>query len=261
MSLRFQYVPMNGVGVLGVNTDVLKTGGVGTCIVLIFEYSAGDTKKYALSHVPYDSDALALKEGAGVIDYLKAVLKLLGDPAPDATKVTVIQNTMNHSTSNKLMDFIKEGLKHLQFKNVTAELYATSKRMAVALRKNGQYFCYASNKLDFIDECELADGANKRGSNLVAELDVKKRSEKHNFRRHADLYANARGTHPSLPQNSNPYMLALKGGTGSSPFLAKAELFTRAKTTHWTKKNAKPPEFTTYEDWENTIRSKILTKQ
>ncbi|QIL89281.1 hypothetical protein ACONUD_04620 [Microbulbifer harenosus] len=264
MPLTFQYVPMNGVGVLSTNTDVLKTDGLGTCIALLLEYSKDEAVKFALSHVPYDNDALCLHGKDGIQAYLLSVFQLLGDPPKSATKVTVIHNRFGFSSSNKMLGYIQTSLEEIGVEKVKVEIYNTQKRLSVAVLKNessvhGRHFCYASNKTEFIDVCDLAQAAMLTGQNLVATLDPRKRADKHNFRRHVDLYGQARNSIAYYSQEKNPYSLTLISGNSGSPFFAEAILFSRAKTEHWTKKKAKPPVYSTYLEWENSIRSRILS--
>ena len=266
MSIIFQYVPMNAIGILGNETDVLKTGGVGTCIVLFIKYK----KKYALAHVPYDSDSLFLKKQEGVNVYVSTLYEFINKPEKNMVKVTIIQNDFGLSGKNELATMIKKSLTKIGLTNFKYERYRTDKRMSVVVLKNksvtnGRYFCYQSNKTEFVDECEFADYANNVNSNIIAKLDPKKRNEKHHFRRHADLYAKARRSLGIMySQKDNSYTKSLINcklkGDQFLPYLADANIFSREKTKRWTKKSAKPFAFSNYLEWENTIKNRVLKK-
>lgn len=263
MTLEFQYVPMNFIGILGATTDVLKTGGVGTCVALAIQYRHDlGPYEYALAHVPYDNDALFRHGQKGVDDYVDSLFLKLGHP--NAMSIRVIENTANTMTAmiTKKLDT------HLDIcaYNVSSYRNQGLQRMNVVILRQasarfGKLFCYASNKTEFHDESEAASDAHTRGSNLIQALDIKKRGEKHSFRRHADLYAKARqslGT--QYKQANNPYTVALResNGNGFSPVLAATDTFTRTKRDPWTKKNAKPAFTPDYLTWENRIASKVL---
>jgi hypothetical protein len=265
MALMFQYVPMNFVGVLGPETDVLKTGGVGTCVAIAIQYRLDEELsqyRHALAHVPFDSNALTVRGQAGVDDYMDCIFACLGDPSE--MSVRVIENTSNRLTP-MIVQKLEEHERVLESTLVSYSDRALPRMNVVILRKKseqfGKLFCYASNKTEFIDESETAKDALGRGMNMVSLMDVMKRHDKHDFRRHVDLYAQARRSLGSgYAQHLNPYALALEASAnkGFSPVLAGTDTFTRAKTEPWTKKRAKPPVVEEYLTWENRIAGRVL---
>ncbi|WP_370980782.1 hypothetical protein [Agaribacterium sp. ZY112] len=268
MPLRFQYVPMNTVGIMGPDTDVLKTGGVGTCVVLLFQYAENDNTKYALAHVPYDSDKLVMLGRDGVVTYINSIYEILGSPSKGAMNVTVIQRR-SIGGYNELTAYIMSILDGFGVNSVTFENYNTEQRLSVVFLKNeserhGRYICYASKKTEFIDESELAFEVSRIGMNIVSHLDTKSRAEKGHFRRHADLYANARESSDNYSQATNAYTLALLDIKAKcdqfKPVLASTQVFSREKRVAWTKKNPKPILYGSYIEWENRIHGRVLQK-
>ncbi|WP_338864578.1 hypothetical protein [Myxococcus stipitatus] len=254
---------MNFIGILGSTTDVLKTGGVGTCVAIAIQYRQGQSPyQYALAHVPYDGDALAKYGQKGVDNYVDALFLKLGNP--DAMSIRVIENTANKMTAmitqkldahHDICDYKVSSYRNLSLPRMNVVI------LRQPSARFGRLFCYASDKTEFIDESMAASDASSKGMNLISEMDVQTRDKKHNFRRHADLYAKARqslGTQYS--QAKNPYTLALLESNAQNflPVLADTDTFTRTKRDPWTKKHAKPAFTPDYLTWENRIASKVL---
>ena len=252
---------MNFVGILGSETDVLKTGGVGTCVAIAIQYRHGEgAPQYALAHVPYDSDALIGNSQSKVDRYIESIFVCLNNPSQ--MSIRVLENTSNKMTGmiTRKLDEYEGVCQYAVFS------YGGCDRMNVVILRQqsqlfGKLFCYASKKTEFHDESELASDALSRNTNIVSVMDVMKRQDKHSFRRHADLYAKARSSLGSgYTQATNPYTVALKKShdAGFSPVLANTETFTSTKRAQWTKKNAKPAFVIDYLAWQNGIASRVL---
>ncbi|MFY2558524.1 hypothetical protein ACN469_12910 [Corallococcus terminator] len=256
---------MNFVGILGPATDVLKTGGVGTCVAIAIQYrGAEDAPQYALAHVPYDSDALVGDKQSAVNQYMDAIFTCLGNPVDMWVRVLV--NTVNDMTQLITNKLAAHGSVHEHLVSTYGGGTEAVPRMNVVILRQasadfGKLFCYASNKLEFRDESETAKDALGTGKNIVSVLDVMKRQDKHNFRRHVDLYGKARASVAvGYSQRANPYSLVLKESAEAnfSPVLAEANRFSRTKTLPWTKNKARPGLVSDYWSWETRIKSRIM---
>ncbi|MFP2895413.1 hypothetical protein [Corallococcus sp. 4LFB] len=256
---------MNFVGILGDETDVLKTGGVGTCVAIAIQYRDNQGPlQYALAHVPYDSDALVGNGQGAVDDYIDSVLACLGTPT--GMSVRVFENTSTNMTGMIATKLRSHGQVRDCIVSSHGNTTQSVPRMNVVILRNasgtnGKVFCYASNKTEFRDESEAATDALARGTNLISVMDVMKRKDKHTFRRQVDLYGQARSSKGhDYSQGTNPYTLALKESNEAnfSPVLADTSMFTRDKTEPWSKNKSKPALVFDYQAWETRIASKIL---
>ncbi|AKF86400.1 hypothetical protein MFUL124B02_26220 [Myxococcus fulvus 124B02] len=270
---------MNFVGILGPATDVLKTGGVGTCVVLAIHYRDGqDTPRYALAHVPYDTSILAGDPQNRVNGYVDEIFAFLGNP--HRMSVRVLVNGKYKFTDEETQETV-EGRSRLVVgieKRLDADDRVLDRGVSIyggphaAPRMNvvilgagsghpGKLFCYTSNKLEFYDEGQGAQDSLLQHNSFIHYLEGKTRQEKHSFRRHIDLHRNARPT----PRNGydpkhNPYSKVLRESADKyfNPVKAEDTMFSRLKTEPWFKKRPAPGLVLNYLAWENRIRSRIL---
>ncbi|MFY1832334.1 hypothetical protein ACN47A_40935 [Myxococcus fulvus] len=255
---------MNFVGVMGPTTNVLKTGGVGTCVVLAVHYRDGlGALRYALAHIPYDSSVLAGDPQDRVDAYVDEIFTFLGNPNRMSVRVLVNGQTKLVGCLEKRLGADERVLDRnvCFYGGVNAAPRMNVVILGPATTTPGKLFCYASNKLEFYDEGQGAKDSLLQHDTFIQFLEGKTRQEKHSFRRHIDLHRKAR----PIPRNGydpkkNPYSEVLRESADKyfEPALADSNMFSRLKTVPWFKKRPAPALELNYLAWENRISSRIL---